>query len=765
MPTVRDDDEPERLPRWLVPVALAALVAGPYLPAILTGRAPFHRDISDHMYPLRLSIHRAWTEGRIPGWDGQLFCGSPLLAQPEASVFYPVTMLTDWIHPAYTIVPQILIHLGIGCTLLYAAIRARGLGVRSGLVAATVFAMSGVGFMTVQQIANLRTLCWVPGALLGVEWIRQRHRTRGLAMVGLCGGMAILGGYPPHFLYACFGLGAVLLTGLPWTPGNDGPGGPRAAAAEALRRSGWFLGGLVLAGAIGAVQMLPTLHFVGLSQRQLGLAPELADSWAAKPQELMYFLYPRVDVRGGYATSGYGYVGYVTLLLGGLAFLRGRPGARLVLPWTMVLVILTLGARTEIGRAFQALPFMSYFRNPTHFLYVVNLLAAWLAAEGIEALEEREPPGGQVSLLVGTMAMLWIAAIVTPFPDTGARVFVYAALLLASAGAFVFAARRLAPLEATSGAWLCIAVLAVDLWFLGGRYNVREHLLATYEEIRTDPPALRRVAQEVRERPGRVVTGDAEFNWDNAVVQAGLDNVRGLRALAPLRTLDVMRIANEGAPFPREPARTPLYDYAIHDLQSPVANLVGLRYAAGFERAPASNWNDLGDGAFAGPGDGATWRWFPYATAVGADGDCTAALASRDFRAERTLFVHTSRTPVAGPIAAAPGIDVRDAETRVDVRLSEHGGGWLFWSQSHDPGWSVTVDGAPAEVVRAQHAFMAVHVPAGARDLTFRYVPPGLAFGAALSVLGLVACGLAFRMGERRAGPVGARRKTPADAP
>jgi hypothetical protein len=47
-----------------------------------------------------------------------------------------------------------------------------------------------------------------------------------------------------------------------------------------------------------------------------------------------------------------------------------------------------------------------------------------------------------------------------------------------------------------------------------------------------------------------------------------------------------------------------------------------------------------------------------------------------------------------------------------------------FVSEGHHPWWTAVVDGRPAEVFRAQLAFMAVPVPAGARRLELRFEPP-----------------------------------------
>jgi uncharacterized membrane protein YfhO len=56
------------------------------------------------------------------------------------------------------------------------------------------------------------------------------------------------------------------------------------------------------------------------------------------------------------------------------------------------------------------------------------------------------------------------------------------------------------------------------------------------------------------------------------------------------------------------------------------------------------------------------------------------------------------------------------------------------------PQWRVTIDGRPAELVRVDHAFRGVRVPAGTHRVVFSYEDRALQVGlvvSAVSVLGL----------------------------
>ena len=81
-------------------------------------------------------------------------------------------------------------------------------------------------------------------------------------------------------------------------------------------------------------------------------------------------------------------------------------------------------------------------------------------------------------------------------------------------------------------------------------------------------------------------------------------------------------------------------------------------------------------------------------------------------------------------------------------------GGTLVLLDRWYPGWKVSVNGEPAELLRANGVFRAASIPAGQSDVEFRYAPMSLAIGGLSSALGLAGClGLSWwsRREERRA--------------
>jgi hypothetical protein len=86
--------------------------------------------------------------------------------------------------------------------------------------------------------------------------------------------------------------------------------------------------------------------------------------------------------------------------------------------------------------------------------------------------------------------------------------------------------------------------------------------------------------------------------------------------------------------------------------------------------------------------------------------------------------------------------DVSANRVSFEARLSQDG--YVFLNEIHYPGWTATVDGEPAEILRADAIFRALWVPAGSHRIGFRFWPRFLIPGAAISLATLAAVGLAL---------------------
>lgn len=130
--------------------------------------------------------------------------------------------------------------------------------------------------------------------------------------------------------------------------------------------------------------------------------------------------------------------------------------------------------------------------------------------------------------------------------------------------------------------------------------------------------------------------------------------------------------------------------------------------------------------------------------------------------AARVRLLATTRAPdrvvLSGPGPAGSGrpgsVEVLSEGTDSSTsRVTAAGDGYLVVGDAVQQSWIATVDGRPVPLVPADHALVAVPVPAGTHTVTLAYRPPGQALGAGvsvLSVLALVTAAVLPRLWRRR---------------
>lgn len=106
--------------------------------------------------------------------------------------------------------------------------------------------------------------------------------------------------------------------------------------------------------------------------------------------------------------------------------------------------------------------------------------------------------------------------------------------------------------------------------------------------------------------------------------------------------------------------------------------------------------------------------------------------------------------PDAPACAGGTTRDLRVDPGRIDVTASCGGAGTLLLKVTDDPGWRVTVDGAPAPTLMLSPAFLGAVVPAGSHTVSARYEP--VPEKTPLFVLGLLVLAAAVPL-SRRYGP------------
>ena len=93
-------------------------------------------------------------------------------------------------------------------------------------------------------------------------------------------------------------------------------------------------------------------------------------------------------------------------------------------------------------------------------------------------------------------------------------------------------------------------------------------------------------------------------------------------------------------------------------------------------------------------------------------------------------------------------IVVYEAE-RVELRVASDAPAIAVLTDAQFPGWEATLDGQSVPLLRANTNFRAVVVPAGNHEIEMRYRPASFRWGATLSGIALLGCGVALAVRPR----------------
>lgn len=132
------------------------------------------------------------------------------------------------------------------------------------------------------------------------------------------------------------------------------------------------------------------------------------------------------------------------------------------------------------------------------------------------------------------------------------------------------------------------------------------------------------------------------------------------------------------------------------------------------------------------------WQWVADSTAA------VAAMGDEAFDPARTAVIVGNGEHVAPGTTGEESVTIVDyAPESVRLRAVSEQDALLVLTDAYYPGWSVTVDGAAAEVLPVDGMFRGVFLPAGAHDVVFHYRPESFRAGAVMSLSGVALMALA----------------------
>ncbi|HKR63815.1 MAG TPA: hypothetical protein VJZ00_08790, partial [Thermoanaerobaculia bacterium] len=324
------------------PLALLLILATTLFLAPLAKQEVFTlRDHLDYFQPLRFFTAEELCAGRLPLWNPYNASGEPWLANPQTGVFYPPAWLFLVLPFPTAYMLYLLFHLalvGCGAYLLFTRFASSG----AALVGAAALMFGGPVLSLLDVSNNLATFAWIPLVLWCASAGAWRRGGAALAL-------AFLAGEP--FFAALAALLYVLVR---------------------LKRD--ILGTAAIAFGISAVQLLPFLAIVRVSDRAAGTdsAAILRDSMTAR--DWLRLVSP-VQLAAGQTFLPTVYIGLAVTALA----LLGLTRARRMIGW---LALLAFAIVIATGPAFLAHLPLTLFRYPARLVPFAALAIAALAVAG-----------------------------------------------------------------------------------------------------------------------------------------------------------------------------------------------------------------------------------------------------------------------------------------------------------------------------------------------------------------------------------------------
>ena len=763
----------------------------------------FQIDFFTLLYPMYHYGFQEIAAGRIPLWNPYAYCGIPLLATLYGGFLYPGNFLFLLLPTGLAMGMTVVLHTFFTAWVMYLLGRAWRWSPAAALAAAVTWAFSQNAVWFYGPICFLESAAWIPLLALGIERACSGSRRTGAALVALGGAMSLLAGGMQTLVYGAYALAAFGAARL-W----------RVLRAEGAARAAlaliWLVLGGITAVALAAPQILPTY---GLSARTERAPGRLPIEWTSNPMDQPHRPQPALPSRGiggpsepaaralRFAGSLWTltprrvpsmYFGILPPLLAVAALFGRRRGLALaVVAGACLAFALSLGPLTPLYSLYHWLPTGAWFRNSNRMVLLLSFAMAALVGLGLNAMQEAGARGRRARSAAWMAVLCGVALLVvmrTPSMILLQTAAVAAGgLLLASAafstreGALRRAARIGLPLflfgeffvaysnpfghpQKDAGVFAAHAavsgyvrahvgsqrVLVVDepwgSWAIQPKYGLL-HRVRTLNDYEPLTPAVYKTLFSLLERvaPDNVAPFDGRINLDPARMRKKLLDLLAVRYIVIDRNLNP---AWDRSAADLGLARVITGDPEIALYENPVAlpraTLVENAVIVASETEAVEVLNDP--------------EFDPRRMAV-----VQSAGAARLFNHSPALRGFTLggwKAKAYGPSRDVPGTAriLRDEPGRVEIEATvpPKRAAWLVLMDLNDPGWTATVDGGPATVLRANLVGRALGLPAGSHRVIFTYEAPGFRLGCLVALLaaGLWAFGaLAVRAFRRGMGP------------
>jgi hypothetical protein len=713
---------------------------------------PLLIDVAQYHYQWDLYVRAALHGGRFPSWNPYVLSGTPYYTNSQNGLtsLFDVPLWVLPLHYALGLVAWLkLMVAGLGA---YALSRTLKLGMWPGLLAGVCFALCAFNVDWLEHQTLVASSVWLPWLVLAVELTLRERRVRVIVALALLAALTIDGGHPGTEVQT---LGAAGLYALVRAATLADATARARLAGLARVAIGMLIGGLLMAFVVVPV-ILASHGTSGAAAREGGgftlpvgaLRTLFFPGWWGRPSEGNNLAPVNYVERTVYAGS-------IALLLA-LVAIASQRAWRYKVPLVVVgLVGLAVGfGFGPVHWVVVHLPLFASVQDARMVLWT-QFAIAMLGAFGLQSLIDHPELRRRAWRVLGAGVIVALLALAGLFP-TLHELHVLLEHFLTGRGS-----HEVPMLALIAVVWwlVFLAALALLLW-LGGRGWISQRTLAIalvlaatldmyhfaqgfapMESPRQLPASTPGMAFLERTAGESRVVGTKEALLADTNINYGVREPTGQDPPQPsLRYFRLWRLAN-----PSQSEEFILTLPRLTPTALKVMSLLGVRYVVTDPRTPLELALPIvyrGRDLLVYSNDLAVPPAFVPRSVLAVDGESQQlSLIAGSLHPQREAMIEAGS---GSAVSAGAGTVAIEHEEGATVRMTAHmsRGGLVVLNDAWAPGWSVSVDGRAAKVLRVNDVMRGVVVPEGAHTIVWHYRVPGLVSGIAISLLTLLGTAL-----------------------
>lgn len=758
--------------------AFTVLFFAYFAPVVLTGNLLAPDDDRTQSIPAFLGQHAIWSPFQCSGW--------PLHADPLAQTWYPFTFILSKLPLAFGWNLFIISGYSLCSVFLYLYVREITGKKFPALISALLFPLSGSMIAELRHAPVIHSMAYMTAILFVVEKLSKRSSPGwlccGVGALGLC----VLNG---HMQFVAYILGLTFLYAVfRCFTMKDGQ--------SAFLKNLTVLVALGL--ALGAVQILPTWELTKFSVRSKFAFIDFL-SYCCHPIQAIGLVTPfvlgalnstffKIPYFGlDFRPPHFLYLGLLPLItiFGSLFLIRSNAVTFFWLAAGSLCFLLSFGNATPLAWLLYNIPPFGSFRALSLLYVFASMCFAIVTALVLSKLMEEKLLRRRIIVFAASIICLFWGAIslsvqmlqeiielpersslegnLPPFWENPAiLVPTYGSLLLLAV--FLIWLRR-----PNSIAWqaVLLVVAIADVAFAGW-FGEWRSMPVTVVSIEKPPPIISYAEQlngtAQRFLPVRGVSGGDDEAPPNLSRLWGLPSASGFGPLLNTRYLEVLGITEGGfLPVPWT-FTTEFRGFDILAVKYLTVPSGDTRFDA-YKIDGRSVFKKVGDSGRAEVYENTRAMprvWLVGETRVLSDSDVVRTIRRGEFQngdafdPAKLALVSNSGMKSEGFVEPPEEIKIENfsgsakvvsiENETVSLESESSTDAFLVLSDLFYPGWKVTVDGKPQEVIRTNYVLRGLSLAPGKHSIIFRYEPFYLYAGGAISLLGLLAfAGLIFR--------------------